>query len=125
MGAPAGELKPSGSGRSKYRIMARPDRAPIHFFYETCPVPGAGKNTSPNIGRLMLEDAETGKVMEVNTGVGRLRASFQERQQKAQAELVRMFRSANIDSIQLLAGQPYAVALGKFFETREKRRLHG
>ena len=79
----------------------------------------------PNIGRLMLEDAETGKVMEVNTGVRRLRASFQERQAKAQTELVRMFRSANIDSIQLLAGQPYAAALGKFFETREKRRLRG
>jgi uncharacterized protein (DUF58 family) len=79
----------------------------------------------PALGRLILEDAETGKVVEVNTNVERLRASFQQRQAKAQAELARMFRSAKIDSIQLLTGQPYGAALGRFFETREKRRLRG
>jgi uncharacterized protein (DUF58 family) len=79
----------------------------------------------PAIGRLVLEDAETGKVIEINTTVPRLRAAFRERQEKAQAELTRMFRSASIDSIQLQTGQPYAAALGKFFETREKRRFRG
>jgi uncharacterized protein (DUF58 family) len=79
----------------------------------------------PALGRLLLEDAETGKVVEVNTGVARHRAAFQERQARAQAELARLFRSANIDSIQLLTGQPYGAALGRFFETREKRRMRG
>ena len=44
---------------------------------------------------------------------------------KAQKELVRLFRSAGIDSIQLRTDQPYAGNLGRFFETREKRRRHG
>ena len=79
----------------------------------------------PALGRLLLEDAETGRVVEVNTGVGRHRAAFKERQARAQAELGRMFRSANIDSIQLMTGQAYGAALGRFFETREKRRLRG
>jgi uncharacterized protein (DUF58 family) len=79
----------------------------------------------PALGRLILEDAETGRVVEINTNVERLRASFKQRQAKAQAELAKMFRSANIDSIQLLTGQPYGAALGRFFETREKRRLRG
>ena len=79
----------------------------------------------PALGRLMLEDAETGKIVEVNTSVARHRAAFRQRQEKSQAELARMFRSANIDAIQLLTGQPYGAALGKFFETREKRRLRG
>ena len=79
----------------------------------------------PALGRLMLEDAETGKIVEVNTSVARHRLAFQERQSRAHAELVRMFRSANIDSIQLRTGEPYGATLGKFFETREKRRLHG
>jgi uncharacterized protein (DUF58 family) len=79
----------------------------------------------PALGRLILEDAETGKVVEINTNVERLRASFKQRQAKAQADLARMFRSSNIDSIQLLTGQPYGAALGRFFETREKRRLRG
>src|SRR5881396_3054524 len=40
----------------------------------------------PALGRLMLEDAETGKLIEVNTSVGRHRAAFKQRQEKAQAE---------------------------------------
>jgi hypothetical protein len=39
--------------------------------------------------------------------------------------LARLFRSAGIDAIQLRTDQPYAAELGKFFETREKRRLRG
>ena len=40
----------------------------------------------PALGRLVLEDAETGKVVEVNTSVLRHRNAFKERQAKAQAE---------------------------------------
>ncbi|MDB6015570.1 MAG: hypothetical protein JWR19_59 [Pedosphaera sp.] len=79
----------------------------------------------PPLGRLVLKDAETGEVVEVNTGDARKRAAFAERQQKSQAQLRRVFRSANIDAIQLRTDVPYASALGRFFETREKRRLHG
>ena len=79
----------------------------------------------PALGRLVLKDAETGEVVEVNTGDARKRDAFVERQTKAQAELLRVFRSAKIDSIQLRTDQSYTSALGRFFETREKRRLHG
>ena len=48
-----------------------------------------------------------------------------QRQAQAQADLVRLFRSARIDAIQVRTGQPYAIELGRFFETREKRRLRG
>ena len=73
----------------------------------------------------MLKDAETGEVVEINTGDSRKLRAFAERQAKAQAELERLFRSAGIDSIQLRTDQPYAGNLGRFFETREKRRRHG
>jgi len=79
----------------------------------------------PALGRLVLKDAETGEVVEVNTGDERKRAAFAQRQSKAQAELLKLFRSARIDSIQLRTDQPYAGALGRFFETRERRRLRG
>ena len=79
----------------------------------------------PPLGRLVLKDAETGEVVEVNTGDARKRQAFAQRQAKAQTELLRVFRAANIDSIQLRTDQPYSSALGRFFETREKRRLHG
>jgi uncharacterized protein (DUF58 family) len=79
----------------------------------------------PALGRLVLKDAETGQVVEVNTSRAARRQEFEKRQAEAQHELARLFRSAAIDSIQVRTDQPYAIALGRFFETREKRRFHG
>ena len=79
----------------------------------------------PELGRLIFQDAETGQIVEVNTGDERKRAAFTERQAKSQEQLARLFRRAGIDSIQLRTDQAYGVALGRFFETREKRRLRG
>jgi uncharacterized protein (DUF58 family) len=79
----------------------------------------------PALGRLVLNDAETGEVVEVNTGDERKRAAFAQRQARAQSETARLFRSAGIDAIQLRTDRPYGVELSRFFETRERRRLHG
>jgi uncharacterized protein (DUF58 family) len=79
----------------------------------------------PGLGRLVFQDAETGEIVEVNTGDTRKRKAFAERQAKAQQEMLRVFRRAGIDAIQLLTDQDYGAALAKFFETREKRRLRG
>jgi uncharacterized protein (DUF58 family) len=79
----------------------------------------------PPLGRLVLEDAETGEIVEVGTGDARKRAAFAERQARAQTDLARLFRSAGIDAIQLRTDQAYTSALGRFFETRERRRLRG
>ncbi len=78
----------------------------------------------PALGRMILEDAETGQVIELNTGIFGNRAAFKERQDLTNQNLARMFRSAGIDTIQLRTDQPYGAALGRFFEAREKRRLH-
>jgi len=79
----------------------------------------------PALGRLVLKDAETGEVVEIHTGDARKRAAFAERQARAQTDLARLFRSAGIDAIHLRTDQPYTAELGRFFETREKRRLRG
>ena len=79
----------------------------------------------PALGRLVLQDAETGEIVEVNTGDQRKRSAFAERRTRAQSELARLFRSVGIDAIQLRTDEPYAAELGRFFETREKRRLRG
>lgn len=79
----------------------------------------------PNLGHLVLKDAETGEVIEINTGDDRRRLAFARRQQERQQDLRRLFSAAGIDSIQLRTDRPYAAELGRFFETREKRRRHG
>ena len=79
----------------------------------------------PALGRLVLSDAETGQVIEINTSDPRKRAAFAERQAKAQNDLARLFRSAGVDAIRLRTNEPYGIELARFFETREKRRLRG
>jgi uncharacterized protein (DUF58 family) len=79
----------------------------------------------PALGRLILEDAETGEIIELNTTSLGSRDAFALRQQKQIADLAKQFRSSGIDSIQLRTDEAYSTALGRFFETREKRRLRG
>jgi uncharacterized protein (DUF58 family) len=79
----------------------------------------------PNLGRLVFQDAETGQIVEVNTGDARKRAAFAERQAKSQQDTARAFRRAGIDAMQLRTDENYGPTLARFFETREKRRLRG
>jgi len=64
-------------------------------------------------------------LVEINTHDARKRRAFAERRARQQSELLRALRGANIDAIEVRTDQPYAAALGRFFETREKRRRHG
>ena len=77
----------------------------------------------PALGRLILEDAETGEILEVNTGSAGSRDAFALRQQKQIAELARQFRSSGIDSIQLRTDEAYRAALGRFFENARKTEV--
>ena len=79
----------------------------------------------PALGRLVLEDAETGEIVEINTGHASSRDAFALRQEKQRNDFARQFRSSGVDAIQLRTDKPYSAALGKFFENREKRRLRG
>jgi uncharacterized protein (DUF58 family) len=79
----------------------------------------------PALGRLVLEDAETGELIELNTANTGSRNAFALRQEKKRNDLARQFRGSGIDSIQLRTDELYAATLGRFFENREKRRLRG
>jgi uncharacterized protein (DUF58 family) len=79
----------------------------------------------PSLGRLTFEDAETGEILEINTAQRTSRDAFALHRQRQNEDLARAFRSAGIDAIQLRTDEAYSAALGRFFETREKRRLRG
>jgi len=79
----------------------------------------------PPIGHLMLEDAETGELIEVNAGDPHKVEAFQKRQWRFQRDLTKLFASAKVDAIRIQTGEQYTTALGQFFETRSKRRRRG
>lgn len=97
-------------------------------------VSDAHEREMPALGRLLLEDSETGERVEVDVHGDQRREAFAKRASKTQGELDRIFRSANVDALhvgtrraddgddeeQVLMG--YAGELAAFFDARQKRR---
>jgi len=133
IGSPAGEAKGRGPLRSQMLLLESLAQAAYPMLRHAnrrhdvvaVQITDPYELELPALGRLVLQDAETGEVVEINTGDARKRSGFAERQARAQADLAKLFRSAGIDAIRLRTDQPYAAELGHFFETREKRRLRG
>ncbi len=75
----------------------------------------------PNIGLITLEDAETGEQIEINTANRTTRARLSDTAERHDAELSRVLRRNNVDSITLRTGEDYLPALRSFFKQRERR----
>ena len=75
----------------------------------------------PNIGRVSLEDAETGTIFEVNTSDPRVRTAFAQAAATRRQELLTLLRRARVDQITLQTDQDYLPALRAFFQQRERR----
>jgi uncharacterized protein (DUF58 family) len=77
----------------------------------------------PNVGVLALEDAESGEIIELDTGSAAVRRRFQELANEHARRLVNDFRSEGVDTLELKTDAPYMPALQRFFKTRERRRV--
>lgn len=75
----------------------------------------------PNVGIIMLEDAETGEQIEINTADRETRERFGALAEANRAELNRTLRRNSIDAISLRTGEDYLPALRSFFKQRERR----
>ena len=75
----------------------------------------------PDAGRVVLQDAETGEVVEVDTGSGRVRERFAAAARERQDNLRRLLNSEAVDSLVLSTAEPWLSALLAFFERREHR----
>ena len=75
----------------------------------------------PDVGRLTLEDAETGEQIEINTSDRGTRLGYLKAVDQRTAERLRDFRRKRIDAISLKTDQDYLPALRSFFRTRERR----
>ena len=77
----------------------------------------------PNVGVLALEDAESGDIIELDTGSAAVRKRFQELANERARRLVNDLRSEGVDTLELKTDSPYMPALQRFFKTRERRRV--
>ena len=76
----------------------------------------------PNLGLLALEDAESGEIIELDTGSAAIRKRFKEISAERAQRMVSDFRSEGVDTLELKTDMPYLPALQRFFKTRERRR---
>lgn len=75
----------------------------------------------PDVGRVVLEDAESGEQIEVDTHDARVRQRFAEGAQARRANVLQTLRSAGIDTLELSTALPYLSALLRFFQRRAAR----
>ena len=76
----------------------------------------------PNAGLLTVEDAETGELLELDSGRATVRQTYAETNAGRLSELDRALRQAGVDTLRFTTGEPFAQTLQTFFETRRGRR---
>ncbi len=77
----------------------------------------------PNVGIVALEDAETGEIVELDTGRASVRQRFKEFSLERGRRLKSDFRAEGIDTLQLQTDSPYLPALQRFFKNRGRARV--
>jgi len=75
----------------------------------------------PDVGRVVLEDAETGEQMEIDTHDPATRDGFAAVAQERRGALLQALRGAGIDTLELSTATPYLSALLRFFQRRAAR----
>jgi len=75
----------------------------------------------PDVGTVVMEDAETGEMIEVNTSDRAVRAAYARMVEKQENTLLKELVRRRVDTITLNTDEDYVVALRKFFEVRERR----
>jgi uncharacterized protein (DUF58 family) len=75
----------------------------------------------PRVGILELRDAETGKIVRVDTSLPWVRNAYRENWARNQAGLDKLFKSHRLDHVTIVTDKPYDVPLVRYFKERSKR----
>ena len=78
--------------------------------------------TMPNVGLVRLRDAETGKMVVLDTFGRANRRAYEEFARRQAAERDALFRSLQLEPIHIYTGEDFVEPLRKFFHKREMHR---
>ena len=76
----------------------------------------------PDAGLVTIEDAETGELLELDSGRSGVREKFTSINAKRLAELDRALIRTGVDTLRLNTTEPFAPVIQRFFELRRGRR---
>ena len=80
------------------------------------------EDTLPNVGLVPMQDAETEKMIFVDTSSKKVRNNFAKNRLKATEKLRKLFPASGVDLIDITTGTDYVKSLINFFKTRGSRR---
>ena len=80
------------------------------------------EDTLPNVGLVPMQDAETEKMLFVDTSSKKVRDNFAKNRAQATEKLRNLFPASGVDLIDITTGTDYVKPLIIFFKTRGKRR---
>ena len=78
--------------------------------------------TLPNVGLVPMQDAETEKMIFVDTSSKKVRDNFAKNRLQATEKLRKLFPASGVDLIDITTGTDYVKPLINFFKTRGSRR---
>ncbi len=75
----------------------------------------------PDVGRLRIEDAETGEIVELNTGKRQVREAYREQSRLRRQRIATTIRSTGVDLLEFTSGTDWLPVLVNFFRKRHRR----
>jgi len=79
----------------------------------------------PDVGLALVEDLETGEVLEIDTGSPQIRAAYNTRIAKERAKREQVFGRMGIDHVTVRTDEDYVRPLGDLFRRRARRMRGG
>jgi len=80
------------------------------------------EDSLPNVGLVPMQDAETEKIIFVDTSSKKVRDNFAKNKLQATEKLRKLFPASGVDLIDITTGTDYVKPLINFFKTRGSRR---
>jgi uncharacterized protein (DUF58 family) len=107
-----------GYERSLRIAAARHDLIPIQ-------ISDPREETLPDMGVVLVEDLESGALLEVDTSSRSVRDAYAARVTRKRAEREQIFRRLDLDHLTIQTDKPYARPIAELFRRRQKRERHG
>ena len=79
------------------------------------------EETLPDVGRICIEDAESGEVVEIDTGSAKVREAFKRQSRQRRELTATRIRSLGVDLMEFINGENWMPALMGFFRNRRQR----
>jgi uncharacterized protein (DUF58 family) len=86
------------------------------------PIEDPRERALPDLGIIAIEDAESGEMVEIDTGNPAVRENFSKIAQLRAEQLQKIFNREAIDSLRISTDRPYVADLMVFFKNRLRKR---